>query len=232
MASPQVENGHIDIANELAEALAGIRISGEEYQCLWVIIRKTYGWHKKQDAISLSQFVEMTGINKPNVVRAIKRLLSKKIITVIYNDNATATTYGINKDYQKWQSLSKKITLSKKIIIVIKKDNASLSKKIHTKETTTKEKKENNTPEFISPNVWDDFIQHRRSLKAPLTRRACELIFKKLEGWKEANGWSPDDVLNQSIEKGWKGIFELEVAKKSASQPAGKKCHKEWVPPK
>lgn len=147
MASPQTENGHIDIANELAEALAKIRISGEEMQCLWVIFRKTYGWHKKQDAISLSQFVEMTGIVKPHVVRALDGLLSKKIITVTYIGNEPAKVYGINKDYEKWIPLPKKVTLPIKVISVTKKGNPSLPKKVTTKETTTKEKKETTTAE-------------------------------------------------------------------------------------
>ncbi len=76
MANPQKENGHVDIANEIMEALAGIRISGEEWQCLCVIFRKTYGWHKKEDWISLSQFNLLTKLKKPNIFRAIKKLYS------------------------------------------------------------------------------------------------------------------------------------------------------------
>lgn len=127
MANPQKEDGYTAIANEIVSALASIRISGEEMQCLWVILRKTYGWNKKEDSISLSQFTEITGINKrQNVLRALNKLLSKKIIGVIKKDN-TISKYRLNKDFETWQPLSKKITpsrlLSKKITGVIKKDN-------------------------------------------------------------------------------------------------------------
>jgi phage replication O-like protein O len=135
MANPQVEEGYVKIANELQEAFCRTRIPGEERQVLDVIIRKTYGWNKCEDAISLSQFVLMTGINKPCVIRAIQGLLSKKIISVIKKDNEPVKLYKFNKDYHQWQPLSKKITLSKKIIGVIQKDNLSLSKKIPTKDT-------------------------------------------------------------------------------------------------
>ena len=138
MANPQIEDGHLDLANEIVDALAKIRIAGEEMQCLWVILRKTYGWHKKQDNIALSQFCEMTNLNKPAICRALQKLLSKKIILIIKNDNGI-TTYGFNKDFEQWQPLSKKITLSKKIMSVIKNDKRSLSKKRHTKENYTKE---------------------------------------------------------------------------------------------
>lgn len=144
---PQLENGYTKIANELLEAIAAIRIPGEAMQVLLVIIRKTYGYCKKKDAISLSQFVAATGIKKPNVCRAVKKLLdmniikplSKKIIKIIEKDNAYISEYELNKDCSSWIPLSKKITLSKKIKNVIEKDNLPLSKKIPTKETITKE---------------------------------------------------------------------------------------------
>jgi len=47
MKSPQTENGYIKIANELWDALTGIRIPGEVRQVLDYIFRKTYGYNKK-----------------------------------------------------------------------------------------------------------------------------------------------------------------------------------------
>jgi phage replication O-like protein O len=140
MNNPQIENGHLDLANEIVEKLFSYRISGEEYQVLWVILRKTYGWHKKEDRISFSQFAKLTGLKRPTVARAIRKLLSKKIIDVIKNDNSNINTYRFNKHFEQWGVLSKKImVLSKKIRGVIKNDKRVLSKMIHTKENNTKE---------------------------------------------------------------------------------------------
>ena len=97
MANPQVENGHIAIATELIEALAGIRISGVEWQCLLVIIRKTYGWKKKMDWIALSQFQEMTGVSKPHTIRALGNLIDKNIVAK--KGNGVGVSYGIIKNY-------------------------------------------------------------------------------------------------------------------------------------
>jgi len=145
MASPQLENGFTSVANEIIDALGRIRIRGEAIQVLWVIFRKTYGWHKLTDDISLSQFVEATGINKRNVSRAIRILRDMNLI-IIQKDNESLSkkitdtvNYRFNKDFETWKPLSKKITLSKKIICVIQKDNFPLSKKTNTKETITKE---------------------------------------------------------------------------------------------
>ena len=156
---PQLENGFTQIANEIMEALIKYRIPGEQMQCLLFIIRKTYGWNKKEDSIALSQFVEATGINKPCICRAIKGLIDKNLI--IKKDNRAVTRYQFNKKYKTWKSLSKKIMAK----IVIKKDNLPLSKKIHTKDTTTKERKK-----IYKRKIPDVF---------PLTNKLKEYAFKK-----------------------------------------------------
>lgn len=177
MANPQVEDGHIDIANQIAEALARIRISGEENQCLWVVFRKTYGWRKKEDKISLSQFSKVTGLNRPAVARALKRLLSKKILLVIKKDNSQVNTYRFNKDFDKWEPLEKRKSvikkdnsqvLSKKIMGVINIDNRVLSKKIPTIDNITKDTLTNtNTPLPPKGECEDVEIKKINSLKKP-----------------------------------------------------------------
>ncbi|HDY68615.1 MAG TPA: hypothetical protein ENH85_12610 [Candidatus Scalindua sp.] len=110
MASPQKEHGYTMIANELMEALAKTRIAGEARQTLDTIIRKTYGFNKKEDAISLSQFSAITKLRKPTVVRALRKLLSMNIITK--KDNDIANIYSFNKDFDSWEPLSKKIMIN------------------------------------------------------------------------------------------------------------------------
>lgn len=59
--------------------------------------------------------------------------------------------------------------------------------------------------------TWELFVDHREEINKPLTEKACTLIFDKLEKWKNEKGWSPKDILNQSIENGWTGIYEIKV---------------------
>ena len=97
MANPQAENGHIDIANEIMDAFASIRIPGEARQVLDFIIRKTWGWQKKEDLIPLSQFILATKLKKATICKAIKKLeLMNLVITQKGNDGITK--YNINKD--------------------------------------------------------------------------------------------------------------------------------------
>lgn len=102
-ANPQAENGHIDIAHEIAEALMKINLSPYEYRILWAIWRKTYGWHKKRDRISITQFQKMTGLKRQNVSRTLKRLVNRNII--IRKDDSRIITYGFQKDYLKWKDV-------------------------------------------------------------------------------------------------------------------------------
>jgi phage replication O-like protein O len=76
----ELEGNFTQIPNHILEALARTYLSPNESKIVFLIIRKTYGWHKKTDWIALSQIVEGTGIAKPNVCRSIKSLAQRKII--------------------------------------------------------------------------------------------------------------------------------------------------------
>jgi len=110
MANPQVEEGYVRIATEIQDAFCRTRIPGEERQVLDFIIRKTYGWNKCEDTISLSQFAEMTGLIKQHVARSLKSLLSKKIITVTKNGDNKPQAFKLNKNYEEWRVSPKKVT--------------------------------------------------------------------------------------------------------------------------
>ncbi len=102
MANPQPKK-HTRISNELVEAFARIRIAGNEWCVLWVILRNTYGWNRKEHPLSFSFLAKATGLLEPNVARAIRHLIDRKIVRVIQNDNSNINLYGLNKDYEQWR---------------------------------------------------------------------------------------------------------------------------------
>src|SRR3990167_3281188 len=103
MASPQKEDGFTPIANEILEQLARINLTSYQWRILLVLLRKTYGWNKKEDAIALSQFSSSTGIRRVHVCRALKELCKKEIVT--QRGNGYITKYSFQKDFDKWKSL-------------------------------------------------------------------------------------------------------------------------------
>jgi len=96
MSSPQIENGYTRIANEILERLSFAGINGSEYRILLVVVRKTYGFNKKKDMISLSQYENATKMGRKEVVETIKDLVGKKIL--IKKDNI----YQFNKNWEEW----------------------------------------------------------------------------------------------------------------------------------
>jgi phage replication O-like protein O len=52
-----------------------------ELKVLLVIMRKTFGYHKKRDQISLSQLQKYTGSSATNILLAVKCLIEKGVIT-------------------------------------------------------------------------------------------------------------------------------------------------------
>jgi len=105
MASPQLENGYTKIANELYDEICRWKFSAYEFRILIFIIRKTYGWNKKEDWISLSQFMNGTGIRQSHICRTISLLMQQNIITK--GGNRTMPKYSIQKDFTQWIKLPK-----------------------------------------------------------------------------------------------------------------------------
>jgi len=213
MASPQKENGFTPIANEIMEAIAKMRIPGEARQVLDVILRKTYGWNKKNDIISLSQFVDTTGLNKVHVCRMVNRLLEMNLITkkgkgITNNGKDVGQIYEFNKDYEGWKPLPKKVTLPNRVITVTKKGNNPLPNRVHTKESI-KEKKsiKEQIPEFLDKDLWEEFLSHRKKLRKPMTDYAQNLMFKKLE-WMKEKGHNIEHLLKNAMVKGYQDIYE------------------------
>lgn len=115
MASPQKENGHIQVSIEFWDALCKTRMPGQVRQVFDFIIRKTWGWNKKEDQIPLSQFIEGTGLIKQRVIEAKYFLFAANMITINENPNLSFTTYGIQKDYEKWREVRKTVPVRKSV---------------------------------------------------------------------------------------------------------------------
>ena len=100
LASPQTEHGFTRLADELLEALIRHPFTKRQYKVLLAVIRKTYGFQKREDDLTAPQLAAMTGLDRANVIRAINELVEIKAL------NKRAGRYGqvlgINKDYEAW----------------------------------------------------------------------------------------------------------------------------------
>ncbi len=102
MSSPQLENGYTRIANELFEAVCRTDMPSSTHRVFLSIIRKTYGFNKKQDSVACSQIMALTGLGDREVRRCLSWLKSHKMID---RDPRTAMT-SIVKDFSLWITTS------------------------------------------------------------------------------------------------------------------------------
>jgi phage replication O-like protein O len=126
--SIQIDDGDFTrIHNEILEKLALARFTASEYRCLMFLLRMTYGWQKKEDAISLSQWAKGTGIDpekRHNVLRTLQALVAKRVICTKSHGNNHAATWAFNKHFEEWDaSLFQETVISHDNTSVIKQDN-------------------------------------------------------------------------------------------------------------
>jgi len=144
--TPQLENGFIQIAtgdkqNDVLSALIKANLNGTEYQIALLVIRKTWGYKKKEDWISLTQFEKHTGKTRASVCSTINQLVKKNIL-VKKSILGVRASYQLNKNFNDWKQLVKKTRLVKKTLHTSKENFTQLVKKtIPTKEIYTKESK-------------------------------------------------------------------------------------------
>lgn len=62
------------------------------------------------------------------------------------------------------------------------------------------------TPEWVPRELWLDWLQVRRKLRAPATDRALALALRDLTDFRAA-GEDPAAVLELAISRGWRGLF-------------------------
>ena len=203
------------VSLELQEAICRFRIPGELRQVFDAIMRKTYGWNKKQDVISNSQIVILTGLKKANVSRSLSKLITHKL--VIKTDNSLS----VNKDYEQWLSFS--ITAPKVIKTdskVIKSDNKKLSKVMDTKDNKDNIQKTinnlalipqlNEIPEGAYKIALLEFIDYRKEIKKPITRLGLKALLNKLDGLSDDE---KIESLTQSMASGYQGVFKPKTKK-------------------
>ncbi len=105
LSNENTAESYIKIPTIIQDAFCRIRIPGESRQILDGIIRKTLGWRKVKDKISISQLCKITGVKRPNVIRSIKCLEDMKII--VSDRTNYITVHQVNLNVEEWQDRPK-----------------------------------------------------------------------------------------------------------------------------
>ncbi|HBT0618773.1 TPA: replication protein [Klebsiella pneumoniae] len=236
-----LDDGFTRIANELLEAVMHAGLSQHQLLVFMAVMRKTYGFNKKSDWVSNEQISVLTGILPHKCSAAKSALVKRGILT------QTGRVIGINKAVSEWSSLPvkgtekraylKKVTLpesGKKSLP--ESGNAYYPNQVNTKDKHTKDNKDNinNTPkspravsfdasavqlpDWLSAEIWSSWVAYRRDLKKPIKSQQTVTQAINLLDRCRLNGYSPDEIINQSIANGWQGLFEPKGARPQRRQ--------------
>ncbi|MEQ8235183.1 MAG: replication protein [Syntrophomonadaceae bacterium] len=74
------EDGYTRIANLILEAIPLARLNGVQTAICLFLWRRSYGWNRDADAISLTEFATACGTSKNYISRQLKELMDKNII--------------------------------------------------------------------------------------------------------------------------------------------------------
>lgn len=236
-----LDDGFTRIANELLEAVMRAGLSQHQLLVFMAVMRKTYGFNKKSDWVSNEQLSELTGI-LPHKCSAAKSVLVKRGILT-----QTGRVIGINKTVSEWSSLPVKGTEKKPYLKKVtlpesgkkslpESGNAYYPNKVNTKDKHTKDNKDNinnppkspravsfdalavQLPDWLSAEIWSLWVAYRRDLKKPIKSQQTVTQAINLLDRCRLNGYSPEEIINQSIANGWQGLFEPKGARPQRRQ--------------
>ncbi|TXU79246.1 replication protein [Klebsiella aerogenes] len=236
-----LDDGFTRIANELLEAVMHAGLSQHQLLVFMAVMRKTYGFNKKADWVSNEQISVLTGILPHKCSAAKSALVKRGILT------QTGRVIGINKTVSEWSSLPVKGTEKKPYLKKVtlpesgkkslpESGNAYYPNQVNTKDKHTKDNKDNinnppkspravsfdasavQLPDWLSAEIWSSWVAYRRDLKKPIKSQQTVTQAINLLDRCRLNGYSPDEIINQSIANGWQGLFEPKGAKPQPRQ--------------
>ena len=200
----QIPNSVID------ELLA--KLTCAELKCYLFVVRKTKGWNKEFDNISVSQFMEVTGLSNRSVITACESLVEMGLLERSGGERKL-NTYSV-KAFEISQTGEKTSQTGENFSQTGEKSSSDLVKKVHTQnnnkntiQNTNKKNTKKSVLELladfgITGQLADDFMIHRKACKAPIT----ETALKGFQREADKAGISLAEAITISIERNWRGF--------------------------
>lgn len=230
-----IDDGYTRFANELLEAIASADLTARQLKVMLAYVRKTYGFNKKTDRIADEQIAQLTGLSRQNVNKAKKELISMNCLFMDGNQigvNSEVSAWQFSKCLQVSNFVSKLETknVSKLETLNVSKLETHKRHSLKTKENINKppispkkvsqkfDPLETELPDWLSAETWLSWVTYRKEIGKSIKSeqsitQAINVLSRSLE-----KGYTPEEIINQSIASGWQGIFEPKTPK-GKSQP-------------
>ena len=197
------------------------KLNPYQFQLFSIIVRKTDGWCKVEDGISLSQFEKMVTFKKPKIISTLKELEDLGYIKKQKHYNEASKIYS----YSTYRISDRVVTENNKgsnseLQGVVTEDY--IQKKLNTKKTNTKKINpllsaymeadasitENGKNEIL------EFIEYRKKIKKPIRTIAPIKAYVKVIRELIKDGYKIEAIKDLMQQKEWQNI-ESEWVKKS-----------------
>ncbi|EJY9806357.1 replication protein [Escherichia coli] len=230
-----IDDGYTRFADELLEAIASADLTARQLKVMLAYVRKTYGFNKKTDRIADEQIAQLTGLSRQNVNKAKKELISMNCLFMDGNQigvNSEVSAWQFSKCLQVSNFVSKLETknVSKLETLNVSKLETHKRHSLKTKENINKppispkkvsqkfDPLETELPDWLSAEIWLSWVTYRKEIGKSIKSKqsvtqAINVLSRSLE-----KGYTPEEIINQSIASGWQGIFEPKTPK-GKSQP-------------
>nr|DAK39626.1 MAG TPA: replication protein O [Caudoviricetes sp.] len=194
-------------------------LTGAELKCYLVVIRKTKGWNKESDNISISQFMKATGLSNSAVIKACESLVQYGLL-VKENGARNTGVYAVNSYSKITHEESSQVTCEKSSPVkkvhstceessqvTCEKSSHTINNIKNTIQNTNKKTTQKNSLDLLAEfgivgQLAEDFIAHRKSKRAAITKTV--LVGYQREAHKA--GIPLTEAITISIERNWQGF--------------------------
>lgn len=166
MASPQLGNGYIGIANEIWDEIISRKFTERQQKILKLVLRLSYGCQKKEAVIPLLKHFELCGVRIQDAKKEIVYLQQCKVI--MWDGDQV---YSLNKNYDEWRvNLVKEWDKDKFSELI----SINLGAKKVTKSVTPKSDKQSESYEKCNSEVTKSVNEELRKVEVEEGPNPCE----------------------------------------------------------
>ena len=194
-------------------------LTGAELKCYLVVIRKTKGWNKESDNISISQFMKATGLSNSAVIKACESLVKYGLL-IKQNGARNTGVYAVNSYSKTTCEESSQVTCEKSSPVkkvhstceessqvTCEKSSHTINNIKNTIQNTNKKTTQKNSLDLLAEfgivgQLAEDFIAHRKSKRAAITKTV--LVGYQREAHKAEIPLAK--AITISIERNWQGF--------------------------
>ncbi|MBU1100596.1 MAG: replication protein [Bacteroidetes bacterium] len=224
------QHGYTKVPHYILEKLFEMNISGLQLRVLLVLLRYTLGFNRNSYRFSLGFLARVLNTKPPRISEALKVIIDKKLVNVVEERKGSRARmlelnqsifFGNDESEADQHTGTTMFDIGGCFNSEIDNSSIPLARAHKRKKKIIKEIEvgTNSLPEELCEvdgfkEAFQEWSEHRKAMKKPLTPQAMNQQLKKLIILK-ADGQNIIDVINKAIESGWQSFYPIVSNEKS-----------------